>query len=637
MMKSLLLPLAWGVSLSAFCIASPGRGESFVVVANGKAAAEIVVNDGGADELGRQLLSETGAWLADNLRQATGVVMASSAAVGTRPATVLARADQYPEVAARAKLDREHPDSFCLRHEPPHLYLLGGSETGVRHGAAALLEGLGFRWYNPMPKWHIVPRLADVSIDADVTSRPAIRYRRIYYTASFTKDPTLTAAFEQWTKANRLALESPLKVGHSYGGVVARHKKTFDEHPEYFAAGADGKPDLERKLEGRKFCTSNPDLIQLYVADRIEQWEKERAKDPTNFMISCDPSDGPGICECANCKKLGNDTDRVVSLANHTARALRAKHPEAWVGMYAYGYHLTPPTIDVEPNIYIQVAMGYNFTGVPLDQLVDAWSKKVTQIGLREYYGIIGADWGLPGRAEPTTTAYHAQWLPYYAARKVNAVNAQTDAFWGLQTLGFYTAARLMWNPAADVAAIEDDYFRNCFGPAAEAMRSLHAKFAARPDDQAESLLPLLLDLEQAYSAAKADDDVRARIVDVMAYLHYVVVFAEFTRRRPSRFLTKEYLPEDHDDAYYAELRSILEYLWQTRLRGMTDVYAFAARTCDGYPRRDNRPEFVIIRSKKNPGQKDPIWMNGEQLSDKQIVRLFQDDLQKLHRAVRSQ
>ena len=31
---------------------------------------------------------------------------------------------------------------------------------------------------------------------------------------------------------------------------MARHKQVFDEHPEYFAAGPDGKPNLERKLEG---------------------------------------------------------------------------------------------------------------------------------------------------------------------------------------------------------------------------------------------------------------------------------------------------------------------------------------------------------------------------------------------------
>ena len=52
------------------------------------------------------------------------------------------------------------------------------------------------------------------------------------------------------------------------------------------------------------------------------------------------------------------------------ARTLRAAQPNAWVGLYAYSSHRLPPTIDVEPNVYVQVAMGFNRTEYTLPELV---------------------------------------------------------------------------------------------------------------------------------------------------------------------------------------------------------------------------------------------------------------------------
>jgi hypothetical protein len=613
-------------------LALSAAGETFEAVAGGKPKAEIVVDMRGASETNGPTLLGAGQWLADCLKQSSGAELPVLTNSSARPAIVVARADQYPEVAAGAAMATNCPDAFCVVHVPPRLYVLGSSELGARHGVAAILHRLGFRWYAPMPKWWITPALRDVSIEAGFADRPALVCRRIYYTPSWTKDPVLLGGFERWVAGNRLTGDSLFNVGHSYAGIVGRNKQAFAEHPEYFAAGSNGVPDLQRKIEGRKFCTSNPELIALVIADRIRMWEQVREKDPAEYMISADPSDGPGICECERCRKLGNPTDRCVSLANHVARALREKHPGAWVGMYAYGYHLEPPTIPVESNIYVQVAMGYNFTDLSLPELVDAWSRTVTQLGLREYYGIVGSDWGLPGRVRCGSVEYHRQWIPYYAQRKVNAINAQTDAFWGAQMLGLCVAARLMWDPGANAGAIADDYYRNCFGPGAVPMRQLQARFDAKPGTEPADLLPMLKDVETACALATGDPAVLARVADMMAYLHYVVLFNEFRRDRPARALSKGYLPEDHDDAYYASLRAILEYLWQTQKRGMADVRAFAARTCDGWPRRDNRMDFYVKRGKAKAGQTDPVWMRGKELTDPEVVALFRADLDRLAR-----
>ncbi len=105
-------------------------------------------------------------------------------------------------------------------------------------------------------------------------------------------------------------------------------------------------------------------------------------------MVSMDPSDGQGTCHCESCKKLGTTTDRVFHLANAVARQLNRDDPRGWVGLYAYSSHRLSPTIDVEPNVRVQVALGFNRTQFSLPELVERWSKKVSAIGLREYYGV---------------------------------------------------------------------------------------------------------------------------------------------------------------------------------------------------------------------------------------------------------
>ena len=205
-------------------------------------------------------------------------------------------------------------------------------------------------------------------------------------------------------------------------------------------------------------------------------------------MVSVDPSDGEGTCHCPECAKLGTTTDRVLHLANFVARKLREKHPEAWVGLYAYSTHRLPPTIAVEPNVYVQVAMGFNRTQYTLAELVELWSKKAGAVGLREYYGVEAWDWGLPGRMRGSQVDYHRRWIPYFAERNVNAVNAETNSNWGGQTLGHYVAAQLMWNPQADVDALVDEFFRLSFGERrrrSQALRQVRRRAAAPFGDAA--------------------------------------------------------------------------------------------------------------------------------------------------------
>ena len=483
---------------------SPGR--SLELVADGQWQVDVVVDVATAQGKNEAVIRDAGDWLVESLQRASGASAADLRAEAQGPAVILGLASAYEDVAKAAGLNTDHPDAFAIITESDRVYVLGNSAYAVSHGVATLLHDLGFRWYGASAKWWVTPKATSISVDLNTVESPAMRGRKIWYAYGVGGDATLGANYQRWAIANRLMQAAPLHTGHSYGHIIGRNTEAFEAHPEYFALLENGERDTKRGFNARKFCVSNPGLIELVVADRIKLLESRRATNPYEFMVSVDPSDGQGTCHCENCVALGTTTDRVFHLANHVARGLRAKYPDAWVGLYAYSSHRLPPTIEVEPNVYVQVAMGFNRTQYSLPELVTAWSQKVSSLGLREYYGVEAWDWGLPGRMRGGQVDYHRKWIPYFANRNVNAVNAETNANWGGQTLGLYVAAQLMWDPSADVDAMVDEYFEKMFGNAASAMRKLQAQFDATPQIKPFALKPVFAQLNDAYELA--DDDV---------------------------------------------------------------------------------------------------------------------------------
>lgn len=562
---------------------------------------------------GKQILLEAATWLAQAVEQSTGAKpqLEEGAGDDAAPVVFLARADAWPEVTRDVGFQSQAFDAYAVVARANRLYLLGRSEAAVRHAVADVLHGWGFRTFAPSPRWHHIPRAGRLAVDGVRLDSPAMLTRKIWYAYGHRGDDLdrLSDDHRRWAIANRLSDLNLTQTGHSYGNIILRNEKAFAEHPEYYALMPDGTRDAKRATVARKFCTSNPGLLDLVAADRLRLLETDMKANPAAYMVSVDPSDGEGTCHCEACAKLGTTTDRVLHLANHVARKLREAHPQAWVGLYAYSSHRLPPTIAVEPNVYVQVAMGFNRTQYTLAELVELWSKKVGAIGLREYYGVEAWDWGLPGRMRGSQVAYHRRWIPYFAKRNVNAVNAETNSNWGGQTLGHYVAAQLMWNPQADVDSLVDEFFELSFGKAQPAARALYAKFDAAPQLRSATLLPMFDDLSAALSQT-TDDAVRARLVDLAAYLVYASKYRDFElveSRQPQR-----------NDAYYEALRPLMEYAYRIRARDMVHYYALARRLCNGLPLQDGRRDFYLADKEAKA-----VWMTGGPYSDDAILALF--------------
>jgi hypothetical protein len=600
-----LLTLPKVVMTTASALDAAPQSEEATAAERKALLASIAIDAGELTKSQQADMDQVREWLAAALQRA-GILGAP---------LVLTTAKAHPELATQAKLQNGNSDACAVFSEGGKTYLLGATVTAMGYAAAQLLRELGFASYAPSPRWQIVPTLQNLPAGLHANSAPSVASRSIWYAYGM-PDKGRAANYAKWVFANRLTANPLINVGHSYGSIIGRNKAEFEAHPEYYALREDGKRDQERAIAARKFCTSNAGLIELVAQDRIRLLDEARAKNPAEYMVSVEPSDGEGVCQCENCKKLGAPSDRVFYLANAVARKLRAVHPGAWVGLYAYADHRLPPNIEVEPNVYVQVALAFNRTQYTLPELVELWSKKVSAIGLREYYGVEAWDWGLPGRMRGGNVEYHRQWIPYYAQRKLTSINAETNANWGAQMLGLYIASELMWDTKADVDALTAKYFTDCFGPAAVPMKALQAKFDAAAPLNPPSLSAMFEDAARAYELAKQPEE-RARINDMMAYLLYVDAYRRFdlvADSQPSR-----------NDVYYEALRELMTYVWRIRDRDMVHYYALARRLCNGLPLKDKRPEFWYAR-KEEPA----VWMTGEPLTDAEIDSRFRDTARTL-------
>ncbi len=494
-------------------------GDGFRLAANGRAPAPIITSARASDQT-KALAAE----LASYLLQITGATFEVKTGDGTQ-GIVLGTKEEVStdgfdeELALRNSYDGR--EAFVIRTEKQRVLLIGATDLGVSHAAMTMLDSLGCRWFFPAKEWEVIPHRRDLSVSLDVTSRPKILARRIWYgygpfpddkkhplAASCQKD------YDDWSRHNRMASSFKVYAGHAYEAMVANHKALFDAHPEYLALvkGERRKPQL---------CISNPAVKELAVKWCLDFFQKN----PDREMVSLDCADGDGHCECPECAKLGGISNRVFGLANHAARIVKKTHPDKMIGLLAYNEHSEPPDFDLEPNVYVQLTMGFIRGRYSFDELRELWPKKCKSMGFYDYYSVWLWDFDkLPG-GKGANLDHIRESIRKNAGLGATSQDMESGNNWGVHGLGYYVANKLMWNPDADVDGITADFYDKAFGPAAATMRRYYERWMPglqSPPIMSRQLIGLLFrDLDEASKQAADRPDVLARIVHLKHYLRY--------------------------------------------------------------------------------------------------------------------
>ncbi len=497
--------------------------------------------------------------------------------------SLLSSAGANPPASVVSRLQGHGLEAFVLVGNPTKLYIFANDERGLAHGIYAYLEFLGVRWLLPGDKWTVVPSRADITMSVDRLYRPAFDLNRTYsgtggffsilFGSLFAASSTLQTDTLAWQHRLRYGYE--YNLGHATGeAFVTQHAAPYPDpdpikprdhtlqlYPEYLAKidGSYAPLYVPATIAGQgqyvwnegtkqfvlasppgtgthnlnvtaKLNAGNPQAVDFYCDWILDGYRRTRAtaEGYAHRTVSVEPSDGWGYAN--NYAELraagvgqGTGSDQTFFIANACARKVRAAFPDASVALLAYGGHVDPPSIPLEPNVVVQVTPdafreGSTTSYLTGDQFTKLWSKFAETMGIYTYWSI--PDWTLD---EPAFNYFNTQsMLQAIYGNHINGSHAESTYSAGAMGIGHYLASHLMWNPNINQEAMLDDWYQNAFGPAKAPMIRTLERWAHEYRPLSVELAASYADLSEAESLAAGDAAVTARIDDYARYVHYL-------------------------------------------------------------------------------------------------------------------
>ena len=430
-------------------------------------------------------------------------------------AIIIGISDDFSEKAKAEKISELGVEGFIVKSEKDRLWIIGNSELAVQHAIYSFLESIGCRWYFPDPVWYVIPKKSDIKVSLNLREKPSFAWRNIWYEYG-PKTPKLKQDYENWVKYNKQQGAFRVSAGHSYANYIP--PKEFEKNPELFSlVGGERKPS--------QICISNPEVQKRVIEGVLNVFRKY----PDRVMASVEPNDGGGFCECENCKKLGSVSDQVFYLANLVAKQVQKEFPGKYVGLLAYHLHSNPPSFKLEPNIHVELTTGFRGgTKLTLEQQAEEFRKLGASVGVYDYFSVYLWDWDLP-RAKATRFYDLGQFIKKMKQIGLTSYTAESSCNWGPNGVGYWLAAKLMWNAEFDIDQLVDDFFTNCFKRAKTPVKRIYDRWANGERFSPRLLKLSLQDLNEAYRLEK-DEQILARIDRIAMYLHWLVLKDEYEK-----------------------------------------------------------------------------------------------------------
>ena len=406
-------------------------------------------------------------------------------------------------------------------------------ERGSLNAVYAFLRTLGIRWYMPGELGEIVPKQETIAlpqVDRVVRAEFALRQMHFAHFHMAPKEHILWYLRQGLNHGDKVVGFGPM--GHGTRDVHGRDE-VKKAHPEYYALYG-GKRDREYGRRGKP-CLSAEGLLQSNVRFTRAAFDIYDAP-----MVSVMPQDGyASVCQCELCEGKGTPqrgwngqmSDYVWSYTDRVAREVYKTHPKKRISCFAYGTYLLPPeTIEkLSPNVTVGIVQA---RGSWTDPEKREWLLDVRRQWMGKASGkMLVWDHYLHSREK---SVYHAlpAYYPHAIAKDLRSLKGISlgefiEVSFGprlslhapaFNHLNVFVTARLYWDVDRDVDALLGEYYRDFYGPAAEAMKAFVGYSEANWLDMRHKA-PAIDKALELLSAARqaAGDSIYGRRIDLLA------------------------------------------------------------------------------------------------------------------------
>jgi hypothetical protein len=547
-----------------------------VVLAQGGKALLPVVISGNASEAIRGVADD----LAKYLGKISGAKFEVQTGDGAR-GIVLGNIKDFPHPNLNDALrinGFEGKEAFAIRTTPGRVLLLGATDLGASDAAYRMLDELGCRWLTPHPNWEVIPSTPDLRWSLDITDRPQIISRSIWWHAAFGSEAefpiyraaqaaagqsgkgwSANAEGRDWKRRNNHNSSLAINAGHNWHSVILANKAAFDAHDEYW-------PLINgRRVRGNPLHLQpdigNPEVRKMFVQYARDYFTKNSNAD----MVALDANDGGAFSQSPEFKALGTISDAVFGMANEVARMLQKEFPGKMVGVYSYREHSDLPHFALEPNVHVQ------FTGLIMaseysrKELLQQWAAAHANMGFYDYYAAYEWFYDQLAGANAADMNYLANRIREEVQSNAVSIDGQSSNSWFLLGLGHSVANRLMWDPNQDAEKLRHDFLQSAFGPATETMTHFYDLW--RPENSPiisrNLIYAMYLDLQKAEREARQDTGVLARLNDIKQYLRFIELDTKL------KAIPKTAPYEEREKAFI----KLFQHIYRTRFTYSTHYY----------------------------------------------------------------
>ncbi len=429
--------------------------------------------------------------LADALARVTGerpaVVSEDAPAAGR--AFFIGATRRSARLRAAAGIDSWRHDEVLLARDGDAQVVDGDPARGPIYAADVYLERfLGVRWWTSTESFH--PRIAAEDLPhADFRHAPPFKYREAYYLDGL--DPLFKvrskvnfSSIGRYEPATPVHPFIPPELGGNYrlhffeGRRSAYHSffeilppaEHFERHPEWYSL-------IGGRRDPKQLCLTNAEMREAFIAETL----RRLGDDPGANFIQVSQNDWQGACECDACRAVeeqegGAHSGLYLRFVNAVAEAVEARFPNVTVDTFAYQFtRKAPSRTRPRSNVVVRLC-----------DIECAFNRPLAEFPHNRPFMEDLRDWSRIAPGQLFVWDYLANFrsymLPHMNLRSI-APNIRTFAEAGvvglfeqgdvccaageLAPLRFWLVSHLLWDPAADEAALADEFIRGYYGEAA--------------------------------------------------------------------------------------------------------------------------------------------------------------------------